>query len=107
MMGVCIHPKYGGWFALRTVIIVKTLRDPTLPRVLPIDVLREDSKLIIELLERFNDRWQDSTYRNIIPVEETYSELQQSYFSTLPKDRFVWLQNLRLNQTNSLNHVQQ
>jgi methylmalonic aciduria homocystinuria type C protein len=95
MMGVCLHPKYGGWFALRSILIFKKLEYPLLPRVLPIDVLNGDESLIIDVLQRFNYCWEDNTYRNVIPVIETYSSLQQSYFQTKPKERLVWLENLR------------
>ena len=95
MMGVCIHPKYGGWFALRSVLVFKTLKCSSLPRVLPVDVFNGDEALIIDVLQRFNYSWQDSTYRNVIPVIDTYSSLQQSYFQTKPIDRFVWLDNIR------------
>ncbi len=95
MMGVCLHPKYGGWFALRSVLIFKTLEYPLLPRVLPTDVLNGDESFIIDVLQRFNYCWEDNTYRNVIPVIETYSSLQQSYFQTKPKERLVWLENLR------------
>nr|KAG5696373.1 hypothetical protein BaRGS_028368 [Batillaria attramentaria] len=59
---------------------------PALPRVPPIDCVpaREDR---ITLLERFNFHWQDWSYRDIVPVEEKYSEEQKKYFKTLPKDR--------------------
>ena len=97
MMGVCLHPKYGGWFALRSVLIFKDLKYSSLPRCRPIDLLNGDESLIIEVLKRFNYSWQDGTYRDIIPVVETYSPLQQSYFLTMPKDRLVWLENLREN----------
>ena len=96
-MGVCLHPKYGGWFALRSVLIFKTLKNPLLPRIDPIDILNSDELLIIDVLRRFNYSWEDDTYRNVIPVIETYSSLQRSYFQTKPKDRLTWLENLRQN----------
>lgn len=99
MMGVCLHPQYGGWFALRAVLVVKTLQYPLLTRPKPIDVLQGDESLIVEVLQRFNYSWQDNSYRNIIPVIDSYSPLQQSYFQTLPKDRLIWLENLRQNQS--------
>lgn len=48
-----------------------------------------------ELLERFNFRWKDWTYRDIIPVEKKYSEDQKEYFSTPPKDRKVLIDKLK------------
>lgn len=95
MMGVCLHPKYGGWFALRAVLVFKTLQYPLLPRVVARDLFNGDESLIIDVLQRFNNCWQDGTYRNVVPVIETYSSLQQSYFQTKPKDRLIWLENLR------------
>ncbi|CAF3220732.1 unnamed protein product [Rotaria socialis] len=95
MMGICLHPKYGGWFALRSVLVFKTLKYPLLPRISPIDVLNGDESLVVDVLKRFNDCWEDNSYRNVIPATETYSSLQQSYFQTKPKDRLVWLENLR------------
>lgn len=47
----------------------------------------QTAELRKELLERFNFRWQDWTFRDIIPVEKKYSENQKTYFATPPKDR--------------------
>ena len=85
-----IHPKYGGWFAFRGVLIFKGTicsisEQPKPPDVVP---TREQR---IELLERFNGNWQDWTFRDIIEVTEKYSEEQKIYFKTLPKDRFSLL----------------
>jgi len=102
MMGVCLHPKYGGWFGLRSVLIFKTLKYPLLPRIAPKDLFNGDESLIIDVLQRFNDCWQDNTYRNVIPVIETYSSLQQSYFQTKPNDRLIWLENLRRNNSEKI-----
>ncbi|KAK6484380.1 methylmalonic aciduria and homocystinuria type C protein-like protein isoform X1 [Huso huso] len=73
MYGVCMHPRYGGWFAIRALLVFPGVgaeglvqRDP--PDCVPSQELR------IELLERFNLRWQDWSYRDIVPVEERYSE---------------------------------
>ena len=84
--GVSVHPKYGGWFALRGVIIFKNVQQPELPFRAPEDCVpsREDR---IKLLESFNYHWQDGTYRDIVPAQEKYSEEQKKYFETLPKDR--------------------
>jgi cyanocobalamin reductase (cyanide-eliminating) / alkylcobalamin dealkylase len=94
-MGVCLHPKYGGWFALRAVAIFKTLKYPLLPIVEPVDVFNGDESLIVDVLKHFNYDWQSNAYRNMIYVEDSYSPLQQSYFQTEPKNRLIWLENLR------------
>lgn len=86
IFGVSIHPKYGGWFALRGVLIFKNVKWPDLPKKSPVDIV-PTFELKKELLERFNFRWQDWTFRDIIPVEKKYSEDQKKYFETPPKDR--------------------
>ncbi|XP_070563048.1 cyanocobalamin reductase / alkylcobalamin dealkylase-like [Ptychodera flava] len=93
IFGVSIHPKYGGWFAFRGVVIFKDIQVPDLEQKDPPDVLPTD-ELKQELLERFNDRWQDWSYRDIIPVEGKYSEQQKLYFGTAPKDRKQLLESM-------------
>lgn len=84
--GVSIHPKFGGWFALRCLLIFENLQYRDLNRREADDVVKSDDKRI-ELLEKFTDSWQDGSYRDIIPVKERYSERQIEYFQTLPRDR--------------------
>ncbi|XP_052090530.1 cyanocobalamin reductase / alkylcobalamin dealkylase-like [Mytilus californianus] len=86
MCGVCIHPQYGGWFALRGVLIFKNIECPSLIQENPIDVIPTCEKRI-ELLERFNYSWQDWTYRDLTETVEKYSDDQKQYFATPPKDR--------------------
>jgi methylmalonic aciduria homocystinuria type C protein len=99
-MGVCIHPKYGGWFAMRGVLIFKDLQTPDLVVNKPIDVLNSDELLIATLLDSFNKNWKSGEYRDIIQVNDKYSSSQIEYFKTDPKDRkdliFKWF----LNNTN-------
>ncbi|XP_078417157.1 cyanocobalamin reductase / alkylcobalamin dealkylase isoform X1 [Cetorhinus maximus] len=90
MYGVCIHPRYGGWFAIRGVLIFPDVQVPSLEQKLPVDCVSTDEKKI-QLLERFNLHWQDWTYRDIIDVEERYSEEQKQYFATPPSERFKLL----------------
>lgn len=86
MFGVCIHPKYGGWFALRAVIFFENFYCPNLPQSLPKDVIpsKEDR---LKLLELYNFHWKDWRFRDIFPVAEKYSEMQINYFSTPPNKR--------------------
>ncbi len=88
-MGVCLHPTYGGWFALRSVFIFKNflVNDSIMQQKLPVDMLNGDKNLILDLLEKFNFNWKDWTYRDMIPVKEKYSEIQKDYFETEPKYR--------------------
>lgn len=80
-----VHPRFGGWFGLRGIFIFKNVCVPTMPHVPPQDILSDEQK--IEVLDRFNGNWRDGKFRDIIPVEDTYSEVQRTYFGTWPKDR--------------------
>ncbi|KAF4099142.1 hypothetical protein G5714_019268 [Onychostoma macrolepis] len=87
MFGVCIHPRLGGWFAIRALLVFKDVQvGEELQQKDPPDCVcsQEDR---IELLERFNFRWQDWSYRDIIPTEESYSPQQREYFLTHPGQR--------------------
>ncbi|XP_028938866.1 cyanocobalamin reductase / alkylcobalamin dealkylase [Ornithorhynchus anatinus] len=84
--GVCVHPRYGGWFAIRGVVLLPGVHVPSLPRVLPLDcVPSRDAR--IALLEGFNFRWRDWSYRDAVPPKERYSDEQKAYFSTPPAQR--------------------
>ena len=75
---------------MRGVIIFKNFTCPDLPKRPAPNILKTDEQKI-DLLKRFNYNWQDwnnTGFRDIIPVEERYSEEQIKYFDTLPKDRF-------------------
>lgn len=86
-MGVCLHPKFGGWFAMRGVFMFKNVRVESVVIKEPVDVLNGDEKLIDELSRRFNTNWKDGTYRDMIQVEQKYSQKQLEYFLTDPAKR--------------------
>lgn len=88
-MGVCLHPKYGGWFAMRSVVIFKNLlvSDEQLPGIEPLDRLEGDPVRIFDLLHKFNYNWRDSAYRDCIQAAERYSPIQLEYFLLEPKRR--------------------
>ena len=92
--GVAVHPKYGGWFAIRGVLIFHNVQVPDLPRMEPDDCVPEQDKRQ-ELLVLFNDHWRDWRFRDIINPQERYSKDQMLYFDTLPKDRKKLVQMLR------------
>ncbi|XP_071751778.2 cyanocobalamin reductase / alkylcobalamin dealkylase [Centroberyx gerrardi] len=91
MFGVCVHPRFGGWFAIRALLVFggveagSELVQPVPPDCVPSREAR------IQLLEGFNLRWQDWSYRNIIPPVQTYSQKQRDYFSTPPGQRSALL----------------
>ena len=89
IFGVSVHPKFGGWFAFRGVLIFKGLTAPsTLVQTPPPDCV-PTPEMKIDLLHRFNECWQDWTYRDVCgnPAQEVYSDKQKLYFGTLPKER--------------------
>jgi len=90
--GVSVHPKYGGWFALRGVMIFGNVLCKDLPMKKPIDIVGSEQKKI-ELLEKFNTSWKDWSFRDVVPTEEQYSQLQRIYFQTKPEDRKQLLMN--------------
>ncbi|XP_063591278.1 cyanocobalamin reductase / alkylcobalamin dealkylase-like isoform X3 [Penaeus indicus] len=94
VFGACLHPRYGGWFALRGVVIFPQFVCPELKPQQPKDILQNDEELV-ELLKRYNDHWQDWTFRDIISVKEKYSEQQKEYFGTKPGERKALIEKYR------------
>ncbi|XP_006635366.3 cyanocobalamin reductase / alkylcobalamin dealkylase [Lepisosteus oculatus] len=90
MFGVCVHPRFGGWFAIRALLVFPGVGAAGLEQRDPPDCVptREDR---IRLLERFNTCWQDWSYRDVVAPAERYSEKQQAYFSARPADRLALL----------------
>ncbi|XP_059545965.1 cyanocobalamin reductase / alkylcobalamin dealkylase isoform X2 [Myotis daubentonii] len=88
--GVCIHPRFGGWFAIRGVLLLPGIEVPDLPPAKPLDCVptRTDR---IALLESFNFHWRDWAYRDAVTPQERYSEEQKAYFSTPPAQRLALL----------------
>ncbi|XP_015666807.1 methylmalonic aciduria and homocystinuria type C protein [Protobothrops mucrosquamatus] len=88
--GVCIHPIYGGWFAIRALLLFPDIKVPFLLQKSPNDCVPTEEKRI-ELLEKFNFHWQDWSFRDIIEVKDKYSEEQKTYFATPPAERLKLL----------------
>jgi len=86
MFGVSIHPRYGGWFALRGVILFRDVLAAELQQKSPPDVVPTDC-LRIELLERFNYHWKDWSFRDIVPAASTYCQELRDYLSAPPNER--------------------
>lgn len=88
MYGVSMHPKYGGWFAFRGIMIFKDIKAPHLKWVEPEDcVPTQDMR--VELLEKFNGNWRDGTWKDVVVggVKEKCSEEHKLYFGTDPGKR--------------------
>ncbi|XP_007531057.1 cyanocobalamin reductase / alkylcobalamin dealkylase isoform X2 [Erinaceus europaeus] len=88
--GVCIHPQFGGWFAIRGVVLLPGIEVPDLPPTKPLDCVPKRADRIT-LLEGFNFHWRDWTYRDVVTPQERYSEEQKAYFSTPPAQRLALL----------------
>ncbi|XP_067088259.1 cyanocobalamin reductase / alkylcobalamin dealkylase-like [Osmerus mordax] len=80
--GVCVHPRLGGWFAVRALLLFPGVQVELLQTPPPDCVPSRDAR--IQLLDDFNLRWQDWSYRNIVAPIQTYSQKQREYFSLPP-----------------------
>lgn len=101
LFGVSIHPKYGGWFAFRGVIIFRDVQYAELEQTLPKDILGSDENKI-DLLNRFNGNWRDWSFRDVVPVEGRYSDEQKLYFATLPGQRGAIVERLKAASASTL-----
>ncbi|CAG2170409.1 unnamed protein product [Oppiella nova] len=94
LLGYCIHPQYGGWFAIRGVLIFSDTTTESLRQRQPRDVL-QSVELKRKLLIAFNTNWRDwSSYRDIIAVRKKYSDLQIKYFQSDASDRKALIKTL-------------
>ncbi|XP_037084997.1 cyanocobalamin reductase / alkylcobalamin dealkylase-like [Pollicipes pollicipes] len=92
--GCCLHPRYGGWFALRALVVMEGVEAPALPRKTPPEILTTDAQKR-ELLELFNWHWRDWRYRDVGgTARERYSPLQREYFGTPPGQRDALVERL-------------
>ena len=91
---VCHHPVWGGWFALRGVVVF-TEKSSTFQRMEPPKVLSDNQA--VEMISLYNECWQDWRWRDVGREEgerEKYSEVQIKYFEALPADRFKMIDSL-------------
>ncbi|XP_068174694.1 cyanocobalamin reductase / alkylcobalamin dealkylase isoform X2 [Antennarius striatus] len=91
IFGVCVHPSFGGWFAIRALLVFGDVTvGSEMVQPVPSDcVPSRDGR--IQLLEAFNFHWQDWSYRNIVQPVQTYSQKERDYFSTPPAQRSALL----------------
>ena len=83
---VCLHPEFGGWFALRGVIIFTKLSATKLERKDPPEILKSEDA-IWNLLVLYNDHWRDWSFRDVIDAKERYSADQIEYFNRPPGEQ--------------------
>ena len=84
---VCHHPVWGGWFALRAVVIFPQLQTE-LAR--PSHPPRLSEAEAVQLLTLYNESWRDWRWRDVGRGRHsgTYSDLQRKYFETPPAKRW-------------------
>ncbi len=93
---VCVHPRFGGWFAIRAVAVLPGVEDPAMARpAAPLPDLTQGE--IAEVLRLYNDEWRDWRFRDaaVARPEERYSTLQMEYFATEPAKRWNIVKKLR------------
>uniref|UniRef100_A0A914VIR9 Cyanocobalamin reductase (cyanide-eliminating) n=1 Tax=Plectus sambesii TaxID=2011161 RepID=A0A914VIR9_9BILA len=91
VIGVSLHPRYGGYFAFRCVLIFpKVFVSPTFSPPRPLKIL-ESQEAIKTAIEAFNFSWQDARFREYGNPQEKYEELQTRYFSVPPAERWALL----------------
>ncbi|KAE9549599.1 hypothetical protein FO519_007195 [Halicephalobus sp. NKZ332] len=88
IIGVSLHPNFGGHFAFRAVFVFKDVKLPeTFVEEVPKNPLEGKSEME-ELLILFNLHWRDGRFRDCGDPVEKYSDLQLEYFSKPPEQRW-------------------
>ena len=80
---VCLHPRFGGWFALRGVFIFPNIQIKKLNMSIPSEILSSPDE-VSELLNLYNYHWKNNQFRDCGNIEERYSEEQIQYFAIHP-----------------------
>lgn len=52
---------------------------------------------VADLLQRYNDHWEDWSFRDVIVPKDQYSKEQKEYFATKPADRQALIEKLVTN----------
>ncbi|KAF5404518.1 Methylmalonic aciduria homocystinuria type C protein [Paragonimus heterotremus] len=98
--GCSLHPRYGGWFGFRGIVVFPNLRCPNLPRPVPVSSLPPGSppfapELLDRLLVEFRDHWRENRWRNFGLPEDShqlYTAAAQCFFNTPPSKRAALLE---------------
>ncbi|CAL8069140.1 unnamed protein product [Orchesella dallaii] len=104
LSGVAIHPTYGGWYAIRGVVIFRDLQSPMDGQKLekPEDVqIFSNEDTIARVIELFAYNWQNNEWRNMHPgLGLKYSTDFQKYLDTESTQRWDYVKSHCVN----LNH---
>jgi len=92
---VCHHPCWGGWFALRGVIIFENTESVLDKKEPPYSLTESEA---IEMIKLYNECWQDWRWRDVGRNDSNrhlrYSSVQMKYFETSPDKRLPLIENL-------------
>uniref|UniRef100_A0AC35UE93 Cyanocobalamin reductase (cyanide-eliminating) n=1 Tax=Rhabditophanes sp. KR3021 TaxID=114890 RepID=A0AC35UE93_9BILA len=92
LIGIAMHPKYGGHFAFRCVILFEKVMLTDLELNSPVKAI-EDKEEIARLILSFNDLWRTGDYRNMGETNgnsyaQKYTEIQMKYWNSPPAERY-------------------
>lgn len=90
LTGVSIHPRFGGWFAFRSVLVFPRIQVKGMVQVDPLDVVTSQEERD-RLIASFIQDWKSGEYRSIIQPVTVYSDRQRRYFETKPNHRIPLL----------------
>lgn len=76
--GISLHPKYGGWFYMGPVIILRDVKFSGMQEKQVEDVLIDEHKKI-ELLNLVNGNWSNQKWRDVINVVKNYTDEHLAY----------------------------
>lgn len=91
LFGVAIHPEFGGWFAIRGILILKNMRENWEP-LPPLNLLKDESQIRC-LLEQFTYNWKANIWRDILSPKGgvKYSDDFSEYLETDPDKRWDFI----------------
>jgi len=96
LSGVAVHPVYGGWFAIRGVIIFTNLElnedDKGLIRPESLNLISEEER-IVTLLKEFAYNWEEDKWRTVFKGSgPEYSQDFKDFLSTVPGERWEFFE---------------
>jgi len=93
--GVAIHPKYGGWFAIRGVIIFSNVQlseeTKSVQRPEPVEIFNDPAQ-VARVIELFAYEWQTNEWRNFHPgLGLKYTDDFITYLNMEPTKRWEYV----------------
>lgn len=95
LLGVCLHPEFGGYFSARTVVLTDTqIDEKNWRKIEPARLLKKEED-IIDLLVEMNVNWAEGKWRDFGEPTVRYSHQAKRYFDAAPKDRPKIIEEIR------------